>query len=208
MYLTCGTCRSFLKAWLAQASSRVHPRAIQLDRPVSSIPIATHNTSGYHHKFMDLELRHIHKRFGHVHANDDISVTFHGGRIVGVLGENGAGKSTLMKILSGFQSADSGEILLEGRVASYHGPQAAIASGIGMLQQDPLDVPAFTVIENFRYGQRGGLLMRRRAVQEQLNRLCGRFGFEMNPDAPISSLSIGQRQQTHNLKLLALPNTE
>ncbi|MCY4539714.1 MAG: ATP-binding cassette domain-containing protein, partial [Chloroflexi bacterium] len=45
---------------------------------------------------MQIELRKIHKRFGPVQANQDISVTFHEGKIVGILGENGAGKSTLM----------------------------------------------------------------------------------------------------------------
>jgi simple sugar transport system ATP-binding protein len=153
---------------------------------------------------MDFELKHVHKRFGLVHANDDISVTFRGGRIVGVLGENGAGKSTLMKILSGFQPMDSGEIFISGQRANYHGPQAAIASGIGMLQQDPLDIPAFTVIENFLYGQRGGLLIGRRKGRQQLAELCRRFGFDLDPDTPITQLSIGQRQQLEIVRLLAL----
>ena len=153
---------------------------------------------------MDFELKHIHKRFGHVHANNDISVTFRGGRIVGVLGENGAGKSTLMKIMSGFQGADSGEICIDGRHVSYHGPQAAIGHGVGMLQQDPLDVPAFTVLENFVYGQPGGLFMGRRAAREQLEKLCQRFHFELNPEMPIGQLSIGQRQQLEIIRLLAL----
>ena len=43
---------------------------------------------------MKIELRHIHKRFGPVHANNDISMTVDAGKIVAVLGENGAGKST------------------------------------------------------------------------------------------------------------------
>ncbi|MCS7070276.1 MAG: ATP-binding cassette domain-containing protein, partial [Anaerolinea sp.] len=94
---------------------------------------------------MKIELRHVHKRFGSVHANNDISVIFPAGHIVGVLGENGAGKSTLMKILSGYQPADSGEIRIDDRPVHYSTPQEAIAHGIGMLQQDPLDVPAFTV---------------------------------------------------------------
>lgn len=153
---------------------------------------------------MNIELKHVHKRFGHVHANNDISVTFRGGRIVGILGENGAGKSTLMKILSGFQRMDSGEILINGKVIDFHGPQAAIANGVGMLQQDPLDVPAFTVIENFLYGQPGGLLMRRRAARQKLAGLCTRFGFDLDPDTPISQLSIGQRQQLEIVRLLAL----
>lgn len=153
---------------------------------------------------MDIELQHIHKRFGAVHANDDISFVVHGGKIVGVLGENGAGKSTLMKILSGYQPADTGSILLNGKPTAYHRPEAAIAAGIGMLQQDPLDVPAFTVIENFIYGQSGGFFFGRRRAKAQLEQLCRRFGFSLDPDAPISSLSIGQRQQLEIVRLLAL----
>jgi simple sugar transport system ATP-binding protein len=153
---------------------------------------------------MDIELRHIHKHFGPVHANADISFTVHGGKIVGILGENGAGKSTLMKILSGYQPADSGDILLNGQRAAYHRPEAAIAAGIGMLQQDPLDVPAFTVIENFIYGQPGGIFYSRRKSQAQLLSLSKRFGFTLDPDATIASLSIGQRQQLEIVRLLAL----
>lgn len=153
---------------------------------------------------MDIELKHVHKRFGQVRANDDISVTFRSGRIVGILGENGAGKSTLMKILSGFQSMDSGEICINSNHTDYRGPQAAIANGIGMLQQDPLDVPAFTVIENFLYGQRGAFLMGRHKARQRLTQLCTRFGFDLDPDTPITQLSIGQRQQLEIIRLLAL----
>ncbi|HEX2618709.1 MAG TPA: ATP-binding cassette domain-containing protein [Phototrophicaceae bacterium] len=150
---------------------------------------------------MHIELRHIHKRFGAVHASNDINLTFDTGRIVGVLGENGAGKSTLMKILAGYQPADSGEILLDGRPAAYHGIQAAIAAGIGMLQQDPLDIAAFTVLENFMYG---GLPVSRKAAREQLFQLCQRFGFVLNPDQSVSQLSIAGRQQLEIIRLLAL----
>ena len=117
---------------------------------------------------MDIELRHIHKRFGPIHANSDINVTFSQGRIVGILGENGAGKSTLMKILSGFQPADKGEILIDGQVIDYTGPTAAIANGIGMLQQDPLDVGAFTVLENFIYGGAEGISLQRKRAEAAL----------------------------------------
>ena len=51
---------------------------------------------------MDVELQNIHKHFGPVHANNDISLKIPAGVIQGILGENGAGKSTLMKVLSGF----------------------------------------------------------------------------------------------------------
>src|SRR5690349_1291482 len=102
---------------------------------------------------MQIQLEAINKHFGVVHANRDISIVLDEGKIIGVLGENGAGKSTLMKILSAYQPADSGSIRINGNVASYHGPQAAIAIGIGMLQQYPLDIGAFTVLENFCFGK-------------------------------------------------------
>ena len=153
---------------------------------------------------MDIELRHIHKRFGPIHANNDINVTFRQGRIVGILGENGAGKSTLMKILSGFQAADAGEILIDGRSIDYHGPTAAIANGIGMLQQDPLDVGAFTVLENFIYGGADSLTLKRAQAESRLNEHCARFGFELDAHQPIDNLLIAQRQQLEIIRLLAL----
>ena len=155
-------------------------------------------------KTMDIELRNIHKRFGPVHANNDINVTFSHGRIVGILGENGAGKSTLMKILSGFQPADAGEILIDNRVIDYTGPTAAIANGIGMLQQDPLDVGAFTVLENFIYGGAEGITLKRAQAEAELKQLTARFGFELDPHQPIDNLLIAQRQQLEIIRLLAL----
>jgi simple sugar transport system ATP-binding protein len=153
---------------------------------------------------MDIELRHIHKRFGPVHANDDINLTFKGGRIYGVLGENGAGKSTLMKILAGYQPPTSGSILLDGQTADYRNPQVALSFGVGMLQQDPLDVPAFTVLENFIFGAVGQKGYRGKRAAGLLKEVCGRFGFDLDPDTPIAALSIGGRQQLEIARLLAL----
>jgi simple sugar transport system ATP-binding protein len=153
---------------------------------------------------MKIELRHVHKHFGSVHANNDISVIFPAGHIVGVLGENGAGKSTLMKILSGYQPADSGTILLDDRVVHYDNPQEAIAHGIGMLQQDPLDIPAFTVLENFMYGFPGGLRLDRRRARQTLLSTCASAGFTLDPDMAIDQLTIGQRQQLEIVRQLAL----
>lgn len=153
---------------------------------------------------MKIEIRHVHKRFGTVHANNDISLVFAAGRIVGVLGENGAGKSTLMKILSGYQPADSGDILIDDRQVRYSTPQDAIAHGVGMLQQDPLDVPAFTVLENFMYGFPGGVILNRRPARQKLMAICASTGFTLDPDMPISQLTIGQRQQLEIVRQLAL----
>lgn len=149
---------------------------------------------------MEISLKNISKSFGAVRANQDITVTFHSGRIVGVLGENGAGKSTLMKILSGFQPADSGEISLDGHIVRYRGAQEAISAGLGMLQQDPLDVPAFSVLENFIFG----MPHPPRNIRQQLLDLAQRFGFDLDPDMLTAQLSIAQRQQLEIVRLLAL----
>ena len=153
---------------------------------------------------MHIELRGIHKSFGPVRANRDISFSFREGRIVGILGENGAGKSTLMKILSGFQPADSGEILIDGTVVDSAGPTAAIANGIGMLQQDPLDVGAFTVLENFIYGGGQGIRLDRARAEAALSDMTRRFGFDLDPHQPIDNLLIAQRQQLEIIRLLSL----
>ena len=97
---------------------------------------------------MRVELRDIRKYFGAVKANDGISLTLEPGKIYALVGENGAGKSTLMKILSGYQPPTGGEILLDGQPARFHSPADALAKGVGMLYQDPLDMPPFRVIDN------------------------------------------------------------
>lgn len=153
---------------------------------------------------MKIELRGITKRFGPLVANDTITMTVEGGQIIGILGENGAGKSTLMKIVSGYQPADGGSIALDGRPAAYTSPHGAIAAGVGMLHQDPLDVGAFTVLEDFAYGLSSDFAFDRKSVQDKLELSCKRLGFALNPHLPVGSLSIAQRQQLEIARLLAL----
>ena len=153
---------------------------------------------------MRVELRDIHKSFGPVHANDGIGLTIPSGTIQGVLGENGAGKSTLMKILSGFQRADRGEIRLDDRPAHIASPQESGRMGIGMLHQDPLDVPAMRVLDNFLLGKDGGLRPRRGQARAALDDLSLRFGFSLDPEAYVETLTVGERQQLELLRLLWL----
>ena len=153
---------------------------------------------------MRVELQHIRKHFGPVRANDDISVAFESGRIHAVLGENGAGKSTLMKILSGFYTADSGTILLDGKVVHYDTPAGAIAHGVGMLHQDPLDIPTFSALENFIFGRPGGLSQNRREARAAFVELAQRLSFDLEPDTYVDAMTIGQRQQLEILRLISL----
>lgn len=153
---------------------------------------------------MKVELRSIHKRFGNVHANDNITLDIPAGTIQGILGENGAGKSTLMKVLSGFIQADSGEILLDGKPAIIRSPADAIKHSVGMLHQDPLDFPPMRIIDNFILGHPGGIFPKRVAVEREFNQLAEQYGFGIDPDAYVDSLTVGERQQLEIMRLLWL----
>jgi simple sugar transport system ATP-binding protein len=153
---------------------------------------------------MKVELKNIHKHFGSIHANDGITLTVEPGTLHGLLGENGAGKSTLMKVLSGFLSPDRGEIHLDGNAVRFYSPAEAVALGVGMLHQDPLDFPALRVIDNFLLGSSGEFLLDRKHHQTKLRELASRFGFKLDPEARVSDLSIGERQQLEIVRLLTL----
>ena len=153
---------------------------------------------------MRITLRDIHKHYGKVHANDGINMEISRGSIHGILGENGAGKSTLMKILAGYVQKTSGTILLDGRPADYRGTAQATRLGIGMLYQDPLDFPQLSVLENFMMGLSHGLYSKHSSYRHKLEDSCDFFGFNLDPDAPVHSLTVGERQQLELIRLLAL----
>jgi simple sugar transport system ATP-binding protein len=152
---------------------------------------------------MRVELQDIHKHFGLVRANDGINLLFEEGKIYGLLGENGAGKSTLMKILSGYQPPDSGQIVLDGRPAQFDSPATALAAGVGMLYQDPLDMPPFKVVDNYLLGRDQRLRLNYKQATAELKDISSRYGFALDPGAYVDTLSLGERQQLELARLLA-----
>ena len=152
---------------------------------------------------MRVELREIRKYFGSVRANDGITLDLEGGRIYGLLGENGAGKSTLMKILSGYQPPDSGQIVLNGEPQQFDSPAAALKAGVGMLYQDPHDFPPFRVIDNYLLGRERRFILGYRRAEKELRELAERYNFEIDPESYIDTLSMGERQQLELIRLLA-----
>jgi simple sugar transport system ATP-binding protein len=151
-----------------------------------------------------IELRSIDKWFGAVHANRDVSLVVRAGTIHGVVGENGAGKSTLMGILYGYYRPDRGEIFVRGRPVTLRHAQDALAAGIGMVHQHFMLVEPFTVLENVVLGVEGGFrlgagLARARAELERLGR---EYHLEVDPDARVADLGVGQRQRVEILKVL------
>jgi len=94
-----------------------------------------------------VEMRGIQKRFGGVHAVEDVSVDLYPGEVVGVLGHNGAGKSCLMNILAGALPKDGGDIFVRGQEATIENPRDARSYGIETIYQtlalaDNLNAPA------------------------------------------------------------------
>lgn len=153
---------------------------------------------------MKVELLNISKRFGPVHANDNVTLTVEAGSIHGLLGENGAGKSTLVKVLSGFISRDQGRVILDGRDVEIQTPADAIRAGVGMLHQDPMDFPPLTVLDNFMVGRPGALFIDRHQALHQFRHLASQFNFDLRPHERLGNLTVGERQQVEILRLLSL----
>ncbi len=94
--------------------------------------------------------------------------------------------------------------MLDGRVLDLASPADAIEAGIGMLHQDPLVFLPFSVIDNFMLGSLGGVTLDRDTAETALAELSERFGFGFDPDAPVRTLTVGERQQLEIVRLLWL----
>ncbi len=152
-----------------------------------------------------LSMRNITKRYPGVVANDDISIDVAAGEIHALLGENGAGKSTLMNVLYGLAVPDAGEVLLDGKPIEIEGPTDAIRRGISMVHQHFMLVPVLSVAENILLGDEpmaNPVLLDRRAASDRIRELGARFGWEVDPDQPVGTLSVGWQQRVEILKAL------
>lgn len=149
-----------------------------------------------------VEMRHIEKYYGPVHALKDTNLAIRRGEIVGLLGDNGAGKSTLIKVLSGAIPYTSGEILIDGRPVKMKSTNDAIANGIETIYQDSALVPQLSIARNLflgrelRKGPRAFDMMDQERMNSVAADLLRRVGIskQIPPTTPIGSLSGGERQ--------------
>jgi ABC-type sugar transport system ATPase subunit len=143
-----------------------------------------------------LEFRRLTKRFPGVLALDGVSLTVERGTCHALIGENGAGKSTLGKILAGVYTADSGQILLEGRPIAPPSPLAARELGIAMVHQELAFCPNLSVAENLCLGdlpRRHGFVDRP-ALRARARAMLATVGADIDPDILIGTLSTGREQ--------------
>jgi general nucleoside transport system ATP-binding protein len=151
-----------------------------------------------------LRLDGISIRFGDVVANDNISFELKEGEIVALLGENGAGKTSLMNILFGHYVADSGTVQAFGNSLPPGDPAAALTAGIGMVHQHFTLADQMSVLENIILGTEPlfSLRQNRAAARKRIESLSTDFGLQVDPDAAITDLSVGERQRVEILKAL------
>ena len=151
-----------------------------------------------------LELRGITKAYPGTVANDHIDFDLRRREVHALLGENGAGKTTLMNILYGLTKPDEGDIILNGERITFSSPKDAIERGIGMVHQHFMLIPVMTVAENIVLGiepsDKGFLDYD--AARVRVREIARRFGFQIDPDARIEDIGVGQQQRVEILKAL------
>lgn len=145
------------------------------------------------------------KSYGGVSVLRDIAFEIAPGEIHGLLGENGAGKSTLLKILGGSIARDAGELRFDGEPVRLGSPRDSIALGVSLIAQELALVPRRTVLENVFLGHWSNVAGVARSAPDRarFRELLDEVGFDLDPDALVSSLSVGQAQQVEILKALA-----
>ena len=149
-----------------------------------------------------IELKNITKRFGKVTANDKVSLSVRRGEILSVLGENGSGKTTLMNMISGIYYPDEGQIFVNGREVSIRSPKDSFALGIGMIHQHFKLVDVLTAGENIILGLPGKEVLDMKAVSARIRELTEKYGFELDPEQKIYTMSVSQKQTVEIVKLL------
>ena len=150
-----------------------------------------------------LKMKDISKKFGKVDANKCANFDLKKGEIHALLGENGAGKTTLMNVLFGIYKADKGEILYKGERVSLTSPRDAIAYRIGMVHQHFMLIPTMSVVENIILGTPiSPFRIHKAKFALEVEALCKKFGFKLNPEMKVGDLSIGQQQRVEILKTL------
>ncbi len=154
-----------------------------------------------------LALAGIAKAFPGVKALKGVSFDVRAGEVHALLGENGAGKSTLIKIMSGVHHPDAGEISLDGQPFRPSGPHEARRAGIATIHQELLLFPDLTVAENVFMGHAPGSRWRgmdwRAMRRETKNLLASLDIHDLDPDAVVGTLSVGNRQRVEILRALS-----
>jgi ribose transport system ATP-binding protein len=147
----------------------------------------------------------ITKHFGPTRALDDVTISFAGGEVHGIIGENGAGKSTLMKILSGVERSDTGQITLDGAPVNFRNVVEAEHAGVVMIHQELNLIDELSVAENIFLGreQTRWRLLKRSNARKEAKAILERLSTPISPRLRCGDCSLAQRQMIEIGKALA-----
>jgi simple sugar transport system ATP-binding protein len=153
-----------------------------------------------------LGITKTYRSFGReVHALKGVDFCVKKGTVHGLLGENGAGKSTLMKILSGVEHMDTGEILLCGEPVRIKNALAAAKHGVGMVHQHFSLLDEYTVVENVVLGMepvKAFGFVDEKAAKKAAAAAAEQCGFSIELDRKVGTLSMGERQKVEIMRVL------
>jgi rhamnose transport system ATP-binding protein len=152
-----------------------------------------------------IEVRAIYRRFGSTQALDGASLELVPGEVHALIGENGAGKSTLIKIMTGVDQPDAGEILVDGEPVSIASALAAQALGIVAIYQEPMIFPDLSVAENIFIGHRDrGRVVDRQAMRRDAASVLERLGIELDVEQEARNLTVAEQQTVEIAKAISL----
>jgi len=156
-----------------------------------------------------LRMEDISKAFPGIQALKRVSFELWPKEVHVLVGQNGAGKSTLIKIISGAYRPDTGKIWIDGKQVEQLSPRAARQLGVTTIYQEFNLIPDLSVAENIFLGSfptRGRWFARLdfRKMKEEARTFLKRFGMDVDPDAPVNSLSIAQHQLVEIAKALSI----
>ncbi|MFQ5438188.1 MAG: ABC transporter ATP-binding protein [Paracoccaceae bacterium] len=156
-----------------------------------------------------LSLNGLSKQFGSVIANDAVDLDLHKGEVLALLGENGAGKTTLMNMLFGHYMPDSGTVDVADEGGALHPlalghPQAALASGIGMVHQHFTLAENLSALDNIVLGSEPLHFFNRdrASARRKIEQIMEHTGLNAPLDMAVGRLSVGERQRVEILKAL------
>ncbi len=154
-----------------------------------------------------IELKHVNKHYGGVHALKDVDFDLNRGEILCLIGQNGCGKSTMIKVISGVIDVDEGsEIILNGVSSGRVNAIGAMNSGVRVIYQDLSLFPNLTVAENIAFDRHIAPSVRGvnwNSMRAQAEEVMDRMHIHLDPDRLIEELSIADRQLVAIARALA-----
>jgi ABC-type sugar transport system ATPase subunit len=155
-----------------------------------------------------LEMKNIVKQFPGVLALDDVDLNVKPGEIMAIIGENGAGKSTMMKIISGAFTADSGQVVLDGKIIpNSMKPKDRLDIGVATIYQELNYLNDMSIAENLFLGrtQTKGFLriVDYKKMKKESEKLLKSFNMDYNPMTMMNDLSVAEKQMVEILRAVS-----